>query len=394
MLLMKNAMEYYTALAREAARSGRMPEKKDLAQLMELIRQELFVSGASYLMDAACFSCRYYFSNHRMPLCKYEPEFFTVPHVCRRVELPVFDAWWIILLLGAYMPGGTLPPDTEKLLPYFFGDFIPKNPNVGEWYRALRSIDTGVGAARKRTYEPFGAEHKKADAAPALSADEKAALLNEVRRQAEEEARRITGAARAQAEEESRGITDAARAQAEQITARAAAAAEEKLAAARTRCAALAEERREQENAEERQLLLQGFAEVRAALQPANETLKRLEDTVYESAAKKAYRQLTELYDLIDDLRTAASAAARETGDEAQENTAYNMEALQDMLAEYLSSYGITRLISAPGEPFSPKLHAAQGTPQFDPRNAVIRRSLKPGFLWGEQALRKEQVEV
>ena len=65
------------------------------------------------------------------------------------------------------------------------------------------------------------------------------------------------------------------------------------------------------------------------------------------------------------------------------------------MLAEYLADYGVQTIASSQGDAFSAKHHTLGKTDiQFDPRNARISRSLRNGFIWGEQVLQKERVEI
>lgn len=65
------------------------------------------------------------------------------------------------------------------------------------------------------------------------------------------------------------------------------------------------------------------------------------------------------------------------------------------MIIEYMAEYGIQSISSMPGDKFSPKYHTiGTGNQQFDPRSASIKVSKRTGFLWGEQVLQKEQVEI
>ena len=86
---------------------------------------------------------------------------------------------------------------------------------------------------------------------------------------------------------------------------------------------------------------------------------------------------------------------ARENNDQNLENVAYNMDVFLDMIIEYMAEYGIQSITSMPGDNFLPKYHTVGiSNQQFDPRSASIKVSKRTGFLWGEQVLQKEQVEI
>ena len=71
------------------------------------------------------------------------------------------------------------------------------------------------------------------------------------------------------------------------------------------------------------------------------------------------------------------------------------MDVLLDMLVEYIADYRVHTILSFQGDHFSTKNHTLGKTGiQFDPRSARIVRSLRNGFVWGEQVLQKERVEI
>ena len=101
------------------------------------------------------------------------------------------------------------------------------------------------------------------------------------------------------------------------------------------------------------------------------------------------------MFNLIADSKESAFDLARQNRDQDLENTAYNMDVFLDMIIEYMEEYGIKPIVSSPGDKFSSKYHTTGvSNQQFDPRSTFIKASRRTGFLWGEQVLQKEQVEI
>ncbi len=375
---MISSMEQYSLFAKERARSGRKPERGDLEQLLSLMRQELTVSASSPLMDAAYRICRRFCAERRIPPLRYEPVFFAVRDCGKHAALPSFDAWWLTVLLADYLSAGQLPEEAGGLLPYFFANYAPKNVTTATLVQALHRIDLQLRAQRKQAWALY------------VSAPAEAPAVREERPVPEVPLEAVQTEARRQE------ILREAQAEAEKILRQADLAARKKTAAAEKRAAdALAGSCAEADAIRQERFNL-GFSEVRSALLQTNELMRKLEDAVTEEAVKKASSQLLELYNLIADVRDSAFAQARATGSADLENTAYNMDVFCDMLSADLADYGIRPLCSSPGELFNAKFHAVNGPcgDDFDPRAAVVKTSIRTGFIWSEQILQKEQVEI
>ena len=398
----KDSLDLYGAFAKEISCNRAKFSKSDAEQLLDSIKRELIVSNRSPLMDAACLSCRCFLSANRMSVCKFEPSSFFISDSGRRTVIPSFDAWYLVILLSAYLTCGAISEDSEKLLPFFFGNYVPKKPHSDDYYKALQMIDAGVCACRRTMYSLYASgsdaapekssPHESVSAAPGKQAEEHPAAVTA---DSEKEKEAILDSARKQAEEERQKIVNAANEEADRIIQRASIEAEKRIAAARKKITETIDDKRVQSAAEAQEQLQHGFSEVRTALLKANDMMKNLEDTVSESSIKKVSGQLLELFNLIADTKDSTLELARKGNDQSLENTAYNMDVFLDMITEYMAEYGIRSIASTPGDKFLPKYHAAgPGSQQFDPRSASIKASRRTGFLWGEQVLQKEQVEI
>lgn len=218
-------------------------------------------------------------------------------------------------------------------------------------------------------------------------------ILKQAHAQIEKEKKAILEQARREAEEEKQSILTAAHQQAEMLMEKASRDAERKVSQAEQRITGMATQKRLEFYSSQYAELQKNFTDVRKALFNTNEMMKRLEDAVYEGMTKKIYTQFEELYNLIADTKDSTLILAQQSKDQNLENTAYNMEVFLDMITEYLADFGIHTICSTPGERFQTKYHEAKGS-QFDPRSAVIKRSLRNGFVWEEQVLQKERVEI
>jgi len=149
----------------------------------------------------------------------------------------------------------------------------------------------------------------------------------------------------------------------------------------------------------EHKLMQKAFDAVRQELVSVNEAMRKLEDSFAETNTKKVSGQMLELYNLIADTRDAAFKAAEQAENKEIEdvvrNSAYNMEEFMNMIEYYLSDYGIKPLISNKGDAFSGKYHTITNSQElFDPYSARVNRSVRTGFIWGEQVIQKEKIEI
>lgn len=401
MPIAKSSIDLYDALSREISHRKYRLEKSDVEQLLDYIKRELIISNRSSLLEVAYLSCQLFFKTNRLSVHKFEPSSFCVSSSIRHMEIPAFDAWHIIILLSKYLTGVAITENIERLLPCFFGKYVPKNPCLSDFYKALQKIDTGVYECRKTMYDLYSSgtnidpeglslrnstfvDHRKQveDNSTTITEDiekEKEVTLNLARQQAEEERQRIINSANEEAN---------------RIIQRASFEAEQKLSIARKKILETIEINRG-ESVKEAQQLQHSFLEVRSALFKANDMIKNLEDTAYESSIKKVSRQLLELFNLIADTKDSTVDLARKNNDQNLENAAYNMDVFLDMIIEYMAEYSIQSISSMPGDKFLPKYHTiGTSNQQFDPRSALIKLSKRTGFLWGEQVLQKEQVEI
>lgn len=412
-----SSLDIYNKIPREFSFSRTKPTVKHVEGLLETMKAELVISSYSALLDASFNECIYYCSNQRIAAIKFDANNYCITEMRRRSVLPTFDAWQFPILLSDYMNGSLSASNIEKLLPYFWGNYVPKDPDPRRLLQAFKTIDTLVVELRRKMYT--GMPESSTDSKSVIPEDfvitelvkqeiagkvktlmmeaeeEKKTIIAQARVQAESEAREIVESARRQGESEKQSVLDAAQEQANKIIHNASVIADKKIAEAKKRVLDFSANKRLSEYVSEHDSTEQRFSVVREALVKANESIKLLEDSVSENITRKAYTQLIELYNLIADTKDSTFSLALQTNSQDLENAAYNMDVFLDMLVEYLADYGVQTIASFQGDAFSAKHHTLEKTGiQFDPRNARISRSLRNGFIWGEQVLQKERVEI
>ena len=412
-----SSLDIYKKIPREFSFSKKKPNVKHVEGLLEAMKAELAISSYSPLLDATINECIYFFSNQTIATFKFDVNNYYITEMRRCNELPKYDAWQFPILLSNYMNGSLSANTIEKVLPYLWGNYSPKDPDPRQLLQAFKAIDTLVVELRRKMYTgmPENSMHSKsvipedfviselakqeiADKVRTLmmeAEEKKNSIIAQSRFQADSESREIIESARRQGENEKQNVLDTAQEQADKIIQNASVIADKKIAEAKKRILDFSANKRLSEYATQHGSTEQCFSAVREALVKANESIKLLEDSVYESITRKAYTQLSELYNIIADTKDSTFSLALQTNSQDLENAAYNMDVFLDMLIEYLADYGVQTIFSFQGDDFSAKHHTLGETGvQFDPRNARVSRSLRNGFIWGEQVLQKERVEI
>lgn len=412
-----SSLDVYNNIPREFSFGRTRPTVKDVEGLLEKMKAELVISSYSALLDASFNECIYYCSIQRIAKIKFDASNYYLTKMRRHSVLPTFDAWQIPILLSDYMNGSLSTSNIEKLLPYFWENYVLRDPDPRRLLQAFKTIDTLVVEVRQKMY--IGMPGNSKDSSSFIPEDfiitelvkqeidgrvktlmmeveeEKKTIIAQAHTQAEAEAREIVESARRQSESEKQNVLDLAQEQANKIIYNASVIADKKIAEAKKRVLELSADKRLGEYNAEHDSTVQQFSAVREALVKANESIKLLEDSVSEHITKKAYTQLIELYNLIADTKDSTFLLSLQTNSQNLENVAYNMDVFLDMLVEYLADYGVQTIASFQGDAFSAKHHTLGKTGiQFEPRNARISRSLRNGFIWNEQVLQKERVEI
>lgn len=394
------SMDLYNEYAKILYSRKCVLEKKDIEQLLEVIKKELIIDNNSSIVDAAYWSCLRFFSNCHILYYKYTPISFNILNREKSARISPFDAWWIIILCSDYLLHGSIADSIDALLPKLFRKNKLENADANVFIQLLQQIDAEVKAHREKMFDYYNkhdkgscdSEPQGVDAYDEMNTRQGDPLISTTQEEKQEGA--IPPNAE-DAEKEHQEIINKAQEDANLIIQQASLEAEIIITSARKHATDMVPKSRTKEFDIEQQNVHKGILEIKSTLLQTNETIKSIEEFLVETATKKAIGQLLELFNLISDSKESAFALAHQNNDQELENAAYNMDVFIDMIIEYMMSYGIKPLTSMPGDNFSTKLHALRTkTNQFDPRTATIKVSKRNGFLWGEQVLQKEQVEI
>lgn len=390
----------------------------ELLELLEAMKRELMIIGSSPLLSAASLCCSNYFA---VPITNiYIPKTYALSYSW--CTMSSYDAWMLICKLAEYLQGKDMEKDIElKRWPqYFSQNMVPTCTGVKEEFRrCLEDIDNTVFRARYKAFSQYTDEPPKGMemADSNVSKDAKSeidALLSEAR----EKARAIIADASSEADtimadatSEAKRLKDeaektfaAAQAMLAQVDA-ARASAEDARVKAETAQAQVpgpgavrsktSEPKCPPEIPPRQERIEESLAELRRALMDTNAQMRKLEDSILESGRDETIRQLLELYNLIADSRDSTLELARKGGGLDSRNMARNLKEFLEMIAGFLTSYGVTVHTGASGSPLNVKTQEVRNSPaQYDPRRAVISTSLRSGFVLGDVVLQKEWIQL
>lgn len=435
----RSSLEQYWEL--QSLFSGRnalfkkMPSKKDIIQLLDYMKWELIQTGSSSLMNAAISILYHYYERQGEQDRLTNPiqySIYVFEESNMNSSMSLFDASFLVSLLADYMNNAINHGALELFLKKVFKNNMPNYfPYIVETCQALNCID---GCIRNLKSESLGQTYLHKSNAPIvneeqniessfdgghnmtstqdkirITKDEQGEHFKDADKQVNEEESDLLRRVKQQAESERDLILNTAKQEANEILRKARldsdlqikktnvriAQANAQIVQSKARSILRETQERKDRHLQETQWIRKCFVEVKDELIQTNACMKKLEDSILEMTTKKIYIQYLELFNLIADSRDSAWEVSHQTNNQDLENTAYNLEAFLDMITEYLSDFGIQTVITNPGERFSAKFHSAENAGDtFDPRLAMVKRSLRRGFVWGEQVLQKEKVEV
>ena len=258
---------------------------------------------------------------------------------------------------------------------------------------SVDATETEEGDAMVRNFKLFHNKHHVAEA-------EKKNIVENARREAEE----IVENARVEAGE----IVENARGDAAKIIEKASVQAAKTMEEAKKRVLDNAGDRLEifkQENEKildkfeslKAELLLANgkMEEVKGMMADINSEFTKLNQAFPDNMTKKAHTLLFDLFEQIQDTIDTTIEISQKNQNNDLENAAYNMGVFIDMIVEYLADFGIKTIQSCQGDPFSGRCHCLKNkNRQFDPKTAVVKRSVRSGFALDDVVLKKEIIEI
>lgn len=133
------------------------------------------------------------------------------------------------------------------------------------------------------------------------------------------------------------------------------------------------------------------IASIRSALMEVNQSVRHLEDSLHSQNASKAVQHQLELFNLIADTRDSLKGS----GNPDPEAYRDNLCVFLDMIAENLVDFHAEMIQSRSGDAFSGKYQTAVNADDaFDPGKAIVKETLRPGFMLEDQVIQKERVRV
>lgn len=125
------------------------------------------------------------------------------------------------------------------------------------------------------------------------------------------------------------------------------------------------------------------LAALLSAVTESNKAAVAMQASVTEAYPNRFAKDLIELYDLITDTMNAS----------ADETAKKNLASFVGMIEDILVKYGVEAVKTKSGAAFDGKLHEAN-TEDFNPKNAVVEKSIRTGFATKTLVIRKEIVGI
>ena len=417
---------------------------EDVVSMITTAQRELFFDFGSELLDACYSVWSRYAKKVGIRDCTYLPRTFRLVYTEAPYELSGYDAFMMFKLLADALADEKIDDAANKWLAWHLGrkynysnprdncldaqlkriddELTQQHRRILQQYRdiadVLKNDPTSLGviqAARlqangiiEQTYaqsatiiaqakaleqqglklrnEGEKAARKMYDAAEAaerLRTEQAQELLNKARedaqiikQDADEKASECLKSAQKQAD----GILEDCKRQTEELLARARAKAQE-----------IKQNALDEKHKACNESLKTGMDLVVQQFIQTQDAMRNLEAQFAQSQLLKIFDTFYSLYDLID--------VNRQSLQELPDEYSYiceNMDTFLEVIQEGLADFGIQTIISAPNCPFNGKLHTVQGSTMFDPATAILKRSVRPGFV--NQAtgnvLQKELVEL
>lgn len=441
---MKSSKDIYFALFKSKQSLFPIIRAEDAVSLITTIQRELFFDYGSELLDASYSVWIRYAKKVGFQDCTYRPRAFRLVYTQAPYELSVYDAYMIFKLLADELAGEKIYDAASKWLTRYLGKrFSYSSPKDNCLDAQLKRVDDElVRQHRKIMYQyrkltetlesnpnTLGVVHAakvQADCIIEEAESRREVILsqanhlvqegNRLRGEGEQAAQRMYDAAQTaeqQRAEQARELLNKAQEEAEAIRRDADAKASECLKKAQNQADGILEDCKQQTEA----LLARARAKAQEIKQNAldekyttcneglkagmdlvvqqfiqtQEAMRNLDAQLAQVQLRKIFDTFYSLYDLIDMNRQSLQTLPDEYSYICE-----NMDAFLEVIQEGLADFGIQTVISAPECPFNGKLHEVQGSPMFDPSNAAIKRSVRPGFVNRAtgNVLRKELVEL
>ena len=140
--------------------------------------------------------------------------------------------------------------------------------------------------------------------------------------------------------------------------------------------------------------LAQSLKALQLPAQKILENLRNFSDDLAENYVMRFAAAQIDLFNLIADNFDSHASKAEQSQNKDYCAAVENCTAYLEMIIDALADFGVDEISSADGTPFDGKIHDVRNTKMFSPRLATVKKSLRPGFKYGERVLQKEAVEV
>lgn len=400
---------------------GKDMEPGYIRSLLNSMGEELLQDGASSLYSAAFLVWGRYCRRRNPFLTGVDDARWVRVNLAQTTEnLSSYDAYFFLSVLPEFMAGKNVDIPLQMGAAYLFrgckpdlrlkvenlpatylrqadeavalkrctpGTSTPEETDSGSSVELCRPQETPAEDAPPAAEEPTAAADKAQPAAPAGDPAPSPAP------QAAAPALQAPPA-EVPGQKEGEALLEEARKQAAEIMLQARRSAAEYLAKTRAQARKILEETRQPETETPAAAAAVELPRVRDALQEVNERMRGIETALQAENDCRVCVRLMELYNLVADARDTCRAQAAKT-ESGGSQVGDRLEMLLDILENDLEEYGVRTLVTPAGGHWQENTHTVVNAGSgYDPGTAVVRQSLRAGFVRGTQVLQKERVRL
>ncbi|MBR4904690.1 MAG: nucleotide exchange factor GrpE [Selenomonadaceae bacterium] len=145
---------------------------------------------------------------------------------------------------------------------------------------------------------------------------------------------------------------------------------------------------------DEQNKLAQFVKDLQAPAQKLLEDFRNFSNNITENYIVQFAMRQIELFNLISDNFSWHESRAINAQNPNYYEAVSNYKVYLEMIIDALADFGIEEISSDAGTRFDGRIHDVKNTKNFYPQSALIKKSLRTGFRYGDLILQKEEVEV
>ena len=134
--------------------------------------------------------------------------------------------------------------------------------------------------------------------------------------------------------------------------------------------------------------------EMQPKIQELLNDFSSISNALFENYIRQFANGQIELFNLILSNYEYHKDIAEQSQNKDHLNAVENYKDYMEIIIDQLAIFGVEEIKSSAGTPFDGKIHEVVNTKSFSPRNSLIKKSVRSGFMYKETMLQREKVEI